>query len=470
MSRKKDLILNTIIIAIGKCSTQVVSIILLPIYTSILTTQEYGTYDLIITITTFLVPFITLLMEESMFRFLIDAKDKNEKREVISQTFIYSTISSIIFILIIIVIGNLLNIHDTYIFIGYLISNIIIGLRNAIVRGNGKIKLYSLTNFLTSLITIILNIIFIVKFRLGYYGLLYSSIIACLIVSSFVFIKIRVWNYISLRKFNKIKMKEMIKYSIPLVPNSISWAIINLSDRLVISGFLGTSANGIYSMAYKFPNIMDTIYNFFYIAWKESAAKVLKDQDAKEFYNNVYHALLRFLIAITLGILAFMPFIFPLLIKEEFAEAYKYIPMLLIAMFFNNISGFYGGIFSAYKSTKIIGSTTIISAVINLVVNLALIKFIGIWAAALSTLISTFIVYKLRNIKIKEFVNLQEESNIVLFVMLVLTIFSYYNKDNLLLNLIVALIITIYSFYINQNIIKIIFRKITNGKFKIFEK
>ena len=470
MSRKKDLILNTIIIAIGKCSTQVVSIILLPIYTSILTTQEYGTYDLIITITTFLVPFITLLMEESMFRFLIDAKDKNEKREIISQTFIYSTISSIIFILIIIVIGNLLNIHDTYIFIGYLISNIIIGLRNAIVRGNGKIKLYSLTNFLTSLITIILNIIFIVKFRLGYYGLLYSSIIACLIVSSFVFIKIRVWNYISLRKFNKIKMKEMIKYSIPLVPNSISWAIINLSDRLVISGFLGTSANGIYSMAYKFPNIMDTIYNFFYIAWKESAAKVLKDQDAKEFYNNVYHALLRFLIAITLGILAFMPFIFPLLIKEEFAEAYKYIPMLLIAMFFNNISGFYGGIFSAYKSTKIIGSTTIISAVINLVVNLALIKFIGIWAAALSTLISTFIVYKLRNIKIKEFVNLQEESNIVLFVMLVLTIFSYYNKDNLLLNLIVALIITIYSFYINQNIIKIIFRKITNGKFKIFEK
>ena len=470
MSRKKDLILNTIIIAIGKCSTQVVSIILLPIYTSILTTQEYGTYDLIITITTFLVPFITLLMEESMFRFLIDAKDKNEKREIISQTFIYSTISSIIFILIIIVIGNLLNIHDTYIFIGYLISNIIIGLRNAIVRGNGKIKLYSLTNFLTSLITIILNIIFIVKFRLGYYGLLYSSIIACLIVSSFVFIKIRVWNYISLRKFNKIKMKEMIKYSIPLVPNSISWAIINLSDRLVISGFLGTSANGIYSMAYKFPNIMDTIYNFFYIAWKESAAKVLKDQDAKEFYNNVYHALLRFLIAITLGILAFMPFIFPLLIKEEFAEAYKYIPMLLIAMFFNNISGFYGGIFSAYKSTKIIGITTIISAVINLVVNLALIKFIGIWAAALSTLISTFIVYKLRNIKIKEFVNLQEESNIVLFVMLVLTIFSYYNKDNLLLNLIVALIITIYSFYINQNIIKIIFRKITNGKFKIFEK
>lgn len=470
MSRKKDLILNTIIIAIGKCSTQVVSIILLPIYTSILTTQEYGTYDLIITITTFLVPFITLLMEESMFRFLIDAKDKNEKREIISQTFIYSTISSIIFILIIIVIGNLLNIHDTYIFIGYLISNIIIGLRNAIVRGNGKIKLYSLTNFLTSLITIILNIIFIVKFGLGYYGLLYSSIIACLIVSSFVFIKIRVWNYISLRKFNKIKMKEMIKYSIPLVPNSISWAIINLSDRLVISGFLGTSANGIYSMAYKFPNIMDTIYNFFYIAWKESAAKVLKDQDAKEFYNNVYHALLRFLIAITLGILAFMPFIFPLLIKEEFAEAYKYIPMLLIAMFFNNISGFYGGIFSAYKSTKIIGSTTIISAVINLVVNLALIKFIGIWAAALSTLISTFIVYKLRNIKIKEFVNLQEESNIVLLVMLVLTIFSYYNKDNLLLNLIVALIITIYSFYINQNIIKIIFRKITNGKFKIFEK
>ena len=79
MNQKKQLLVNTIIIAIGKLSTQVISFLLLPLYTSKLTPGEYGTYDLLVTISTFLLPIITLLMEESMFRFLIDADDLKEK-------------------------------------------------------------------------------------------------------------------------------------------------------------------------------------------------------------------------------------------------------------------------------------------------------------------------------------------------------------------------------------------------------
>lgn len=97
MSRSKELIFNTTIIGIGRKSTQLVSFFLLPIYTSILTTEEYGTYDLFVTISTFLIPVITLLMEESMFRFLIDCKNDNEKKGIISQTVIYTTVSTIIF-------------------------------------------------------------------------------------------------------------------------------------------------------------------------------------------------------------------------------------------------------------------------------------------------------------------------------------------------------------------------------------
>ena len=82
MGRKKELIFNTIIIGIGKFSTQIVSVFLLPIYTSLLSTAEYGTYDLLYTISMFLIPMITLLMEESMFRFLIDSKSKEENSKI----------------------------------------------------------------------------------------------------------------------------------------------------------------------------------------------------------------------------------------------------------------------------------------------------------------------------------------------------------------------------------------------------
>ena len=452
MSRKKDLMLNTIIIAIGKISTQLISIFLLPLYTSILTVEEYGTYDLIITITVFLLPFVTMLMEESMFRFLIDAESNKEKKQIISQTCIYIVVSSILFSIVIFTIGKIFNIKDTNILIIYLIANVLVGLRNAIIRGMGKIKLYSISNFASSLMILILNVIFIAYLKLGYYGLIYSSIISNVLVTIIVFIKINVFKYISFKDLDKEKTKEMIRYSIPLVPNSISWAVINLSDRIVISSALGTAANGIYSMAYKFPNIVDTIYNFFYVAWKESAAKVLKDEDSAKFYNKVYDILKRFLYAITIGIIACLPFVFSLLIKKEFTEAYLYIPILVLAIYFSNVSGYYGGIFSAYKDTKIMGQTTIIGSIVNLVVDIALIKFIGIWAAAISTLVSTFVVYILRKKRINNIVKLNESNQISRIIIFAIVIFSYYTKK-LFINIAVLIIVVIYCVYTNREVI-----------------
>ena len=73
-------------------------------------------------------------------------------------------------------------------------------------------------------------------------------------------------------------MKDMVKYSAPLVPNSISWSIINMSDRLILTGLVSSAANGIYAMANKFPNIINVLYGYFYTAWKESAARILGEK------------------------------------------------------------------------------------------------------------------------------------------------------------------------------------------------
>lgn len=461
MSRKKDLFFNTIIIGIGKFSTQIISVLLLPLYTSILSTQEYGTYDLIMTISTFLIPFITLLMEESMFRFLIDAEHIDKRKNVISQTFIYATISTIIFSLIIFIFGKIVNIEYTQLLILYIVSNIILVLRNSTIRGLGKIKLYSIINALTSIAIILLNIFFIAYLKIGYKGLVYSAILANISSSIVVFASLKIHKYISFKQYNSKLMLEMIKYSIPLVPNSISWAIINLSDRLVISTVCGTTANGIYSMANKFPSFMDTIYGFFYTAWKESSAKALKDEDSTEFYNNIYNVLKRFLEAIIIGIIAYLPFIFSLLIKNDFGEAYKYIPPLLVSMYFSNMSGFLGGIFSAYKNTKIMGTTTIIAAIINFGLDLLLIKFIGIWAGIVSTCVSTVIVYVLRARKIKQYICIKDLFNVGMYPILIIVCCIYY-CNNFAIQILGAIIATIYCAYINKDIMIAFIRKIKN--------
>ena len=324
MGRQKELIFNTLIIGIGKFSTQVVSVFLLPMYTSILSTSEYGTYDLLYTIAMFLIPIITLLMEESMFRFLIDSKDSEESSKIISQTLIFCIISTSIWIIITCIVGKIIQLQYTFIFCFYIISSITVSLRNAVIRGKGKIKEYTIINFITSVLIIGLNIIFIVGLKIGIVGLFLSSIISNLFVSIIAFSKLKIFNGVSIKKYDKSLMKEMVKYSIPLVPNSISWSIINFSDRIVVSTVLGTGQNGIYSMANKFPTYIDNIYNFFYTAWKEASAKALHYEKPEEFYNSIYNSLRKFLDAVVLGSIALLPFIFSFFIKKDFSDAFNY--------------------------------------------------------------------------------------------------------------------------------------------------
>lgn len=461
MGRQKELMLNTIIIGIGKFSTQIVSVFLLPIYTTMLSTAEYGTYDLLYTIAMFLIPVITLLMEESMFRFLIDSKSQEETTKIISQTIIFAISSTIIWSILIIIIGNIINMPYILTFCFYIMSSIVVSIRNAIIRGKGKIKVFTIINFITSVFIIILNILFIVVFRIGVVGLFLSSIIANITVSIIAFFKLHMFEGVSLKHYDKNLMKEMVKYSIPLVPNSISWSIINFSDRIVVSTILGTSQNGIYSMANKFPTYIDNIYNFFYTAWKEASAKALHYENPQEFYNQIYNVLKRFLIAVVLGSIALLPFIFSFFIKKDFSEAYIYVPILILATYFSNLSSFVGGIFTAYKDTKIIGKTTIIAAIINLLVNIVFIKNIGLWAAAVSTLIAMLINYYIRCRRIKKYVELKSdyiEKTSIIF--LIIDLISYYN-DKLFFNVINFIIILCYCIYVNRKMLISIILEIT---------
>lgn len=456
MKREKELLFNTAIIGIGNFSTKLIAFFLLPLYTSLLSTTDYGLCDLLITIATFLTPFITLLMEESMFRFLIDCKTNQEKEKIISQTILYTLVSCLIFTFLYIIINLFIKIKFSFLLYLYIISNVLVGLRNAITRGLGKIKLFALINFISSLIIILLNIILIYFLHKGVGSLLISFIIANLLTSLYIFLYFKIYNYISLKSYDKNKMKEMLKYSYPLVPNSISWTVVNLSDRIVISSVLGAASNGIYSISYKFPSIMDTFYGFFYSAWKESAAKTIKDSDSEKFYISVFSTLKSIMWSIVLMMIIILPFCFNILVKNEFRTSYLYIPILLIAMYFSNMAGFFGGVFSAYKDTKVMGITTIIGAIVNFVVDLSLIYFIGIWAAAISTLASTVIIYYYRFIKTKKYLKLKVDYKSLLLNILSLSIalVSYYSK-NVIIHFVCFLIIFIYCIFCNKSTINV---------------
>lgn len=475
MNQKKQLMKNTIIIAIGKLSTQIISYLLLPLYTSQLDPSEYGNYDFICTLSIFLCPIITLLMEESMFRYLIDADSKVQRKKIITQTIIYTFFGTVLFIIIAaLIMGFGTDYTPMYItaIITFVISNILIGLSNALSRGLGKIKLYSVSNFILGISTIILNIVFILALNAGAEGLLWANTIANAFTAIVILGILKLPKYIG--KIDKPLMKDMIKYSIPLVPNSISWSIINMSDRIILTQMVSSAANGIYAMANKFPNIINVLYGYFYTAWKESAAKIIKEDNKNQYYNSIYHDAKRFLYAVTICLIAVMPFAFPIFINEAYNEAYVYIPIVMIATYYSNLSSFYGGIFSAYKDTKIMGTTTIVAAVINLVIDLLLVNTLKIYAACFSTLIANLIVYFYRKKKLKKYLKLKELKWQGPMLFLALICLAYYAKyipgvgNNTVLlwiiNVISLVIAVLYSLLNNWKFIKGIVNTI-KGKF-----
>ena len=211
MNQKKQLFKNTIIIAIGKLSTQIISFLLLPLYTSKLNPSEYGTYDFLVTLSTFLLPIITMLMEESMFRFLIDTETEKQKRRVITSTIFYTIIGTTLFTIVASIVMAIIKYEYGLLFIIFVISNILIGLSNCLARGNGKIKLYSVSNFILGAATIILNIIFIVVFKMGVNGLLLANTVANTLTAIIVFIRLDINKYVSKKSLNRKTLSEMVR-------------------------------------------------------------------------------------------------------------------------------------------------------------------------------------------------------------------------------------------------------------------
>lgn len=463
MKETNRLLKNTGIIAIGNLSTKAISFFLLPLYTAILSTHEYGVIDYIITLSMFCVPCISFLMDEAIFRFLIDCKNKEEKSVMISNSFIMVFIGVVAFLVIIYPILNYIKYEYTWYLILFVISDIIATMISALLRGIGRTDAFAVYNFISSTIQISLNVIFIAVFYWGIEGMLSAMIIGRVVATFVYIICLKLWQYIDLKRINIPKIKEMLKYAIPLIPNRVSWLIINLSSRIVIMNIMTSGALGIYAISSKFANLMDMIYGFFYQSWKESSARVLQSNDRDDFYNLVYKYLKGFMYSIVLLITSFMPIIFKFLIADTYSEAILYVPILLLATYFSNISGFYGGIFTAYKDTKIMGTSTIVAALINLVLMFIIINFWGLYAVAISALIANIVVYQYRKIKVKKYVILIENRKKIIFDWIMTgIIFLLFYSMNINLQMIGILISIIYFVSMNYEILKLMKNKLAN--------
>ena len=467
MNKKKELAKNTIIIFLGKVCTQLISFLLLPLYTSYLITEEYGFVDLVTTYVTLIVPIITMELEMSVFRYLVDCrKDKDEKKRVFSNNFIILLASLGIFIVLYLIVSCFWKFDYRYLILFDIVICTFSGNFLQIARGVGRTIDYAISCIITGVSTILLNILLIVVFKLGAFGMITSMAVANGLGAVYLFIRLKMWQYIDFKKKDKNLIKEMYKYSIPLVPNGISWWIVNVSDRTIITAILGAAANGIYAVSNKFPTILSSLLGIFNLSWSESAALHINSPDRDEFFSDVCNTMTKLFTCLGVGMIAVMPFVFPLLVNHSYDEAFYYIPILVLGSVFNVVICLYSAVYIAKKMTKQVAMTSIIGAVINLVVNLVLIRYIGLFAAALSTAISYFVMMMYRHFDLKKYMTITYEKGLVIKTVLifVFAIVLYYQR-NIWLDLVSLVVVVIYAVLMNKSFLKASYQTVC-GKFK----
>ena len=462
VSRESKLVKNTLILSLGNVLPKICNFITLPILTGYLTKSEYGTYDLIVILCYLFLPIITLQIQTSGFRFLIDERYNEENKcSVITNIIIFIVPVSLLSLFILFFCMYKYSIAIRLLIIVYLFFDTTYITMGQVARGLSDNKAYSFAAFINSLLNMLMIIVLVYYFRCGLEGVLVCSIFSVAIPSIFLIIKTQLYKCIKISSINLKLLKEMLNYSLPMVPNTLSMWIMNASDRLMVYRYLGIESNAVYAVSKKIPNMLTFAQGTFTMAWQESASLAADSDDAEVYYTKMFDVVFFIMSGAVLIISAMMPMLFSLLVRGSYDEAYYQMPILLLGMFFYSISAYLGGLYVAAKKTKSVGVTTTIAAFINLLTCFIFIKYIGLFAASLSTLISHMFLTIYRMINIKKYISISyNKTKILVGIIIILFVLIISYIKNIYFYFLLAAIAIVYNFYFNKVIIFGVFNKI----------
>ena len=425
-SNNKKLALNIFLMFWVYFLPKSLGFLLLPVYTSYLSTEEYGIADVILTTSCLISPFVSLGMPGAIFRFNIENKDDYRPYCIATSIFVKNVL---ILILVLCAVYFLFQIKFLYLF--YLFLTIGFSLLSDInisyLRSLEKMKLVSVCGVGSSFLTAFCNVLFIVVFNLGLYGFLLSSIVGY--AFNYLVSGISIYGYrkkiLSVNKLKGIKIlrKEMLQFSIPTIFSGILWWVTSSSDRYFITWMCGSSANGIYSVAFKIPLIIVTIDAIFGAAWLNTLYDTYKTKEGKAYIIKVFNGYSFLLCFLCSFLIMTNKFLSNLLFSKEFYEAWKYVPILLISVVLSTSSNFLSTLLAVYKKTKISLNISIITALLNVSLNWILISITrSPLGAALATSLSFLVTYALnyKKSKIVSNIDFHTGKQLLMFIILCL--------------------------------------------------
>lgn len=389
MNAKWELLKNTGIIAISRLSSGLLAFLMLPLMTTSLTQADYGIVDLAISYSSIVVSVVLLNLDLGVFRYLVDIRDnRRDVGSVISTAFRACLPVILLFSLLFLGASYILSLSLAPWVYCYLLATSAGIFVQQISRGLGRTISFAISGIIQTVVTATGIVISLLVTTSGASGVLLSYAFGSLAAVVYCLIACRLTPRYFVGPIDRQIRRELLKYSLPLIPNSLSFWIFGLSDRTIISIVLGLSANGVYGVSNRFSLILTTLVSVFYLSWSESAALNIHTNRASRLFSDVLDSGIYFISYSGVVLVSCVGAFFSFIVDESFSDAYYLIPPLVLAVVFNFVATFFGGVFTAMKLTKPIMTSSILAAIINIATTVSLVFFIGLWAAVLATLLS----------------------------------------------------------------------------------
>lgn len=473
MNSYKKLFNNSFIFAVGRLGSSLISVLLVPIYTYYLSTTEFGTVDLVITTVNMFLPIVSVSMFEAVLRFVMD--EKSEGNTVLNNALFVSMVGFLISLLLLPVIlySGFQNKKSIVIYMYLLLfTNIIERIFSEFTRSIGRIKVFAINGILLTFLIGILNILFLVVFKTGVSGYFTSMILANIISTIYLCYNLR--NSISL-KFSLLKIDEMkvlIKYSVPLIPNTIMWWLINASSRYFITYFVGVSSNGLFAVASRIPTLINLINQIFTQAWQLSAIEEYESQDKSSFYSKVFNYLSSIMLMGVGVLLVGLKPLFIYFFSTEYFGSWRTVPFLLLGAVFSCFSGFLGTNYVASKETKGVFKTSVYGGLLSLILNFLLIPVWGIIGAGISSMCSFFTMWIIRYFDTKNYVKMNIDWKVITYNvgLVFLQIIVLWLSMEILIETFILLMILFTQLFINKTYISNIYMHSKNIFVNIIKK
>lgn len=426
--KEKEFYKTTVIYFIGTTLSKVLNILFLPFISIYLSPEQYGIYDIIQNVSALLLPIFTFQLIEAAYRFTFNAT-KEKIKQTLSNIFFTVLLLSIFFITLTLIIGNYFYPFEYTIYIVcYYVSTMFLNLYQRITRSLGKSKEFAISGIIQTIVFLGAQYVILKYTNYKLEGIIFSFMLSIFITCIYLERKTKTIKFISFKELNQKRIKEYLKFSIPLIPNSMLWWATSSLNRIIIVHFLGYELNGIYAMSNKFTLIITTISSIVTMSWQELCIKEYDNNNSSELFSKIFNAYITMIFFLTACATLVQKTYYIHFIDKLYLESIKYIPIIMYGVAFSSMASFYGVGYVAHKKTKDSFKTTTIGAIINVVLCCIGAKKFGLYGVSIGTMLGYGSIWIIRKITMKSYFKFNVEKNKLIMILFIsiLTILSYY--------------------------------------------